>query len=1197
MEKIKDVMLLDLTEDIKDVIDVEQQTEDELQFEIENYIVTNKIAEYFGDFINLYQSNIKETGVWLSGFYGSGKSYFGKMLGYVLENPSVHGTPFLERFIQRLAGIPNQSLLENAARRLNVYETKVVFLDIAKQNTKNGLAWTLFKKFLRTLGFLDDVFGYWEYGLYLDGKYDQFLSDVQRITGSSWQELRKNPVNVTKTVRNVLTDSAYTLEEYKEGKAYLDQRITSYDAAKFREELSHYLDKHPNQRIVFIVDEVSEAVSQKKIDLLELEGISEALSDISQGKVWTIAIAQEKLDDVISNANVSVRELSKVIDRFKTRINLSSEEVDTVIRKRLLLKKEKAGEQLQRYYSDHSGLVMDSTSLNAKFPTKSDNEDDFAIYYPFHKYQFELLQNFLFSVHQKAKTGGTERGMIIATYTILKAIKDKNLYAFVTAENLADGGKKVVDGELERKFAQADKALKEAKSSIDGANLLKTIYFLNESELVTATSENITKLSLTNLDDYYVKKPKVEEALAVLCEANLLLEKNNVYKITSDLEQKLIDEIKGVNVEFHYKRRDLITLLKEQSFIKDISKCTFEGNPYNFHVISAQGDELGYSTNKNIKIQIASPYTVELESRDEYIEKIKFETQSNTELATLIPAMEDFLELDKLIEEIYRYGVLEDRYKNDDDEKIRGIIKDFSVNKTNRSITLNRLIEKSYKAGTFVCHFEEHALTPDNFAKIIQDIQEKIINNTYTDRLSQQLSEDIGPRILKESTPSKLKSYFSGREFDFFDSDGNFTGERLRVVEKIVTNTSSIFVDGEELEKRFSIPPCGYSYGTVLTVLAVLMRAGRLSVKHGGKNPLYDYRDDDVLNLFSKSREFKKASFKAITSSLTLHQKQQVVDNLKKLKAHEVLARDFSYSTNDIELVTIISELSGHFIQKVEDRKKMILEFNDYFPKAQSSMESLQPYVIKITDSNYKSKAEEFLEGFDQFSEAIEQTQNIISFIEKNLSRVKKYHDFIVNIVRELEKLGGTYQDNLIFKLRGDFKNKFDESVINNYSKLEKIYQNIKDEYHRLIKDEHDMMAKSHKDLKLMAESLRSGIVDISESLNKGIISELDSIITYATKHICNDLRIEYEISCQSCHFSLNEIIASNQSVSIKQNEVETIKTRIEYPDTGEGKPQPKRVNIKSKKGEFTTLQYRKILKGRLDQISPLDDEDIIIVD
>ena len=79
--------------------------------------------------------------------------------------------------------------------------------------------------------------------------------------------------------------------------------------------------------------------------------------------------------------------------------------------------------------------------------------------------------------------------------------------------------------------------------------------------------------------------------------------------------------------------------------------------------------------------------------------------------------------------------------------------------------------------------------------------------------------------------------------------------------------------------------------------------------------------------------------------------------------------------------------------------------------------------------------------------------------------------------------------------------------------------------------------------------------------------------------------------------FTLNEIIASNQNVGIRLNEVDTIRTRIEYPDTDGRRPQPKRVNIKSNKGEFTALQYRKILKGRLEQISPLNDDDIIVVD
>src|SRR3972149_6716961 len=286
MTKIKDLLLLDLTEDLKDVIDLEDRSEKELQYEIESYIITNKIAEYLGDFVKLYQSKMKETGVWLSGFYGSGKSYFGKMLGYLLENRLLNGTPFRDRFIQRLAGVPNQSLLENSIRGLNAYDARVVFLDIAKQHTNNRFAWVLFRNFLRSLGFLDDVFGYMEYGLFLDGKYEQFLRDVENIIGESWLEIRKNPSDVLKTVRKVLTGTIYSEKEYTETKAYLDQRITSYDAAKFKEELAHYISKNPNERIIFIIDEVSEAVGQKKIDLLELEGISEALSGLPTGKVW-----------------------------------------------------------------------------------------------------------------------------------------------------------------------------------------------------------------------------------------------------------------------------------------------------------------------------------------------------------------------------------------------------------------------------------------------------------------------------------------------------------------------------------------------------------------------------------------------------------------------------------------------------------------------------------------------------------------------------------------------------------------------------------------------------------------------------------------------------------------------------------------------------------------------------------------------
>ena len=191
MTKIHEILKLNLEEDIKSVIDLEDRSETEVKYEIDSYIVTENIGKYFSDFTSKFTSNIKETGVWISGFYGSGKSYFGKMLGYVLENSDILGTPAVERFAQRLAGLKNAGLVENDIRSLSASDTRVVTLDIAKQSTTYGLAFALFRNFLKSLGFLDNVYGYIEYSLFLDGKYENFLETVKTINGAEWSDLKK----------------------------------------------------------------------------------------------------------------------------------------------------------------------------------------------------------------------------------------------------------------------------------------------------------------------------------------------------------------------------------------------------------------------------------------------------------------------------------------------------------------------------------------------------------------------------------------------------------------------------------------------------------------------------------------------------------------------------------------------------------------------------------------------------------------------------------------------------------------------------------------------------------------------------------------------------------------------------------------------------------------------------------------------
>ena len=181
MTKINEILTLDLQEDIKSVIDLEDRSELEIQQELESYIVTEGIGRHLYNFTNQFTSNIKETGVWLSGFFGSGKSYFGKMLGYILDNPMINGTPARDRFISRLKGVSEESLIENAIRNLEPINSRVVFLDVAKQNTDHGLAFTLFANLLKKLEFRDDIYGYMEFDLYVEGKYEDFKNKAKEL--------------------------------------------------------------------------------------------------------------------------------------------------------------------------------------------------------------------------------------------------------------------------------------------------------------------------------------------------------------------------------------------------------------------------------------------------------------------------------------------------------------------------------------------------------------------------------------------------------------------------------------------------------------------------------------------------------------------------------------------------------------------------------------------------------------------------------------------------------------------------------------------------------------------------------------------------------------------------------------------------------------------------------------------------------
>lgn len=174
----------------------------------------------------------------------------------------------------------------------------------------------IFSSFLRKLGMADTWHGLIEYDIFLDGRHQEFLDAVKTVTGKTWKDSIKSNEGLVKAFKPAILAMGYSLEEYNDMRSLATDTIKEYDPARLKQDLSRYINENPDARIVFFIDEVSEAIKQKKINLDDLQGIAEALADLGR-KVWTIAIAQQRLDDVIKAENVQLNSLSKVRDRFR----------------------------------------------------------------------------------------------------------------------------------------------------------------------------------------------------------------------------------------------------------------------------------------------------------------------------------------------------------------------------------------------------------------------------------------------------------------------------------------------------------------------------------------------------------------------------------------------------------------------------------------------------------------------------------------------------------------------------------------------------------------------------------------------------------------------------------------------------------------------------------------------------------------
>jgi hypothetical protein len=543
--RIRDLFANDVERPIEEVIKVDQTDEDIIKFEIDEYVVTDSIAAHYASILDIFNETPNKprdgVGVWVSGFFGSGKSSFAKMLGLALENRPIAGTPAGERFATR-TNTKVQVLLQQIAEKIPVHA--VIFDVSTDRGIRSGnqtLTEIMYRLLLGSLGYAKDLdLAELEIGLEADGRLDEFKATFRDLTDREWDE-RKDLV-------------AFSLGEASAAMRRLDPAIYQdndswADAAKGKADINPgtlaeratdlIARRKPGHTLVFVVDEVGQFVARDVQKMLDLQAIVQQLGVKGRGKHWLVVTSQEKLNELTAGLDDRKVELARLMDRFPQQVHLEPSDISEVTSKRVLAKNASAQQELGDLYEQHRGQLASCTKLSADITLPELSRAAFIDLYPLLPYQIDLIIQVVSGLRTQ---GGASKHVGGANRTIIKLAQQLLIHPEVGLANRAVGDlvrldeiydlvESNIDGEIRTKIRR----IPEQVAHPLAGGVAKSVCLLQFVQSVHRTAENIAACLYSTLGEPS-ELEWVKDALQELEHANLVRKGDGGYRIPTPAE-------------------------------------------------------------------------------------------------------------------------------------------------------------------------------------------------------------------------------------------------------------------------------------------------------------------------------------------------------------------------------------------------------------------------------------------------------------------------------------------------------------------------------------------------------------------------------------------------------------------------------------------------------------------------------------
>lgn len=823
------IFLHDVNRPIEGVIKADDETS--LYNELSEYVLVDEVAQRLELFLDAYNDYQGANGVWVSGFFGSGKSHLLKMLALLLENrqvdggtaldifmPKIHADDmFLQAKLKKAVAIPSKSILFNIDQKA----------DIISKSQVDALLSVFVKVFNEMCGYFGKQGYIAQFERDLDSReqFEAFKDAYQCIAKKTWERGREQALLESGSIAKAYAQ--ITGEDPALAKGILDKYRTLYSLSieDFCNQVKAWLDKKPaNFRLNFFVDEVGQYIAENTKLMTNLQTVAESLATKCEGRAWIIITAQEDMNSVLGDmSKQQSNDFSRVQARFANRLKLTSADVAEVIQKRLLTKNAIGAELLKTVHDQQLNnfkTLFEFADGGQGYQNFRDLEH-FTYCYPFVPYQFPLFQSAIrgISLHNgfegKANSVG-ERSMLGVFRDVAIAIDNEPVGQLATFDRMFEGIRGALKSAIQSAINNAERHLGDAYA----VRVLKALFLVKYVKEFKATLRNLSVLMLERFgEDVPAQRKKLEAALNLLELQTYIQRNGDLYEYLTDEEKDIEEEIKNTEVESADVIKELEALLFD-GVIKQ-RKIRYEnGQDY---VYARKMDDRVLSREHELTIHVVTP----LSDNFDNLTVQRMQSMGRDELRVVLPADARFMQdltMHKRTDKYIRHN------SNTQREAVKRILDSKGFQNTERLAELQE--RAKYLLG--------HAQLIINAADVevsSNDGQTRILKGFF------QLIETTYPnlRMLRDVPYSENDTgkYLRQGQDGLLGNDAtSLTEPEQELLAFIQSNArGGVRTTVKSLMERFERKNYGWYYAAILCNLALLCARGKVEVRQDS-NPL-----------------------------------------------------------------------------------------------------------------------------------------------------------------------------------------------------------------------------------------------------------------------------------------------------------------------------------------------------------------------